>query len=182
MRKIQKALSWLLTLTMLLSMTAGFAFGAFADDTAGDTNTGNATTTPVVTSGTLKDGVIAWNFDEASGRLTVGPAAGITNKVILPDFESADQAPWAPLVSKIKIVKLENGVKVVGAYNFANLIKLESIEFPTTSLEEIHKGAFQNAISLKEVEFPVFLKLIYKFAFNKKKVRRIKAESFILFS
>ena len=59
MRKIQKALSWLLTLTMLLSMTAGFAFGAFAEDAAGDTNAGSdTTTTPVVTSGTLKDGVI----------------------------------------------------------------------------------------------------------------------------
>lgn len=167
MRKIQKALSWLLVLTMLLSLTAGLTVGAFADDTAQDPGNSGSTPAPVVTSGKLDNDTVQWNFDTTTGTLTVGLADGITaNDVEMTDFDSPKDTPWYPLADQVKAVVIQKGIQTLASYSFADFKNLTKITFESNTLWYIHRGAFRNATSLTGVVLPENLRTVYAYAFN----------------
>lgn len=86
---------------------------------------------------TAKDTCV-WAFDEATGTLS------ITGEGAIASYSDASYQPWKDNASKITKVVIGEGVTEIGAYNFAGLTKLTSVELPDT-LKKIGANAFDGA-------------------------------------
>ncbi len=151
---MKKFLSILLSLIMLLSISAGFNLTAYANEY----------------SGTCGDNV-NYNFNKQTGTLT------ISGKGDMVDYDSSFDTPWyigeysnditkvdiqngithigsfAFFECNMKNVVLPDSVKTIGKFAFYECEKLESISIPN-QVSSIGNGAFNHCHNLKKITLP----------------------------
>ena len=104
-------------------------------------------------------GPLNWNYDTGTKTLT------ITGSGDMPDFANADAQPWKDVRNEIEKVKIEAGVKSVGAYAFRNSAALTSVTLPA-GVQTIGEAAFNDCAALTSVTLPEGLTTIGKYAFS----------------
>ena len=104
-------------------------------------------------------GPLNWNYDAGTKTLT------ITGTGAMPDFANADAQPWKDVRNEIEKVKIEAGVKSVGAYAFRNSAVLTSVTLPA-GVQTIGEAAFNDCAALTSVTLPEGLTTIGKYAFS----------------
>ena len=104
-------------------------------------------------------GPLNWNYDAGTKTLT------ITGTGDMPDFANADAQPWKDVRNEIEKVKIEAGVKSVGAYAFRNSAVLTSVTLPA-GVQTIGEAAFNDCAALTSVTLPEGLTTIGKYAFS----------------
>ncbi|WP_314952417.1 leucine-rich repeat protein [Tannerella forsythia] len=104
-------------------------------------------------------GPLNWNYDAGTKTLT------ITGTGTMPDFANADAQPWKDVRNEIEKVKIEAGVKSVGAYAFRNSAVLTSVTLPA-GVQTIGEAAFNDCAALTSVTLPEGLTTIGKYAFS----------------
>ena len=104
-------------------------------------------------------GPLNWNYDAGTKTLT------ITGTGDMPDFANADAQPWKDVRNEIEKVKIEAGVKSVGAYAFRNSAVLTSVTLPA-GVQTIGEAAFNDCVALTSVTLPEGLTTIGKYAFS----------------
>ena len=104
-------------------------------------------------------GPLNWNYDTGTKTLT------ITGTGAMPDFANADAQPWKDVRNEIEKVKIEAGVKSVGAYAFRNSAVLTSVTLPA-GVQTIGEAAFNDCAALTSVTLPEGLTTIGKYAFS----------------
>ena len=103
-------------------------------------------------------GPLNWNYDTGTKTLT------ITGTGAMPDFANADAQPWKDVRNEIEKVKIEAGVKSVGAYAFRNSAVLTSVTLPA-GVQTIGEGAFGGCRKLASITLPSSLKTLGVSAF-----------------
>ena len=116
----------MLSLMMLVTMIPSFSF---ADATGGTGSSAASGTISAATSGNCgaTGSDVKWNFDTATGTLTIsgnGAMADYTKNITSSD---ADQ-PWKAYTNEIKQVCIKNGVTRIGAFAFNGLGTVESYQ------------------------------------------------------
>ena len=104
-------------------------------------------------------GPLNWNYDTGTKTLS------ITGTGDMPDFANADAQPWKDVRNEIEKVKIEAGVKSVGAYAFRNSAVLTSVTLPE-GVQTIGEAAFNDCAALTSVTLPEGLTTIGKYAFS----------------
>ena len=104
-------------------------------------------------------GPLNWNYDAGTKTLS------ITGTGAMPDFANADAQPWKDVRNEIEKVKIEAGVKSVGAYAFRNSTVLTSVTLPA-GVQTIGEAAFNDCAALTSVTLPEGLTTIGKYAFS----------------
>ena len=104
-------------------------------------------------------GPLNWNYDTGTKTLT------ITGTGAMPDFANADAQPWKDVRNEIEKVKIEAGVKSVGAYAFRICTGLTSVTLPA-GVQTIGEAAFNDCAALTSVTLPEGLTTIGKYAFS----------------
>ena len=104
-------------------------------------------------------GPLNWNYDAGTKTLT------ITGTGAMPDFANADAQPWKDVRNEIEKVKIEAGVKSVGAYAFRNNAMLTSVTLPA-GVQTIGEAAFNDCVALTSVTLPEGITTIGKYAFS----------------
>ena len=104
-------------------------------------------------------GPLNWNYDAGTKTLS------ITGTGAMPDFANADAQPWKDVRNEIEKVKIEAGVKSVGAYAFRNSAVLTSVTLPA-GVQTIGEAAFNDCAALTSVTLPEGLTTIGKYAFS----------------
>ena len=104
-------------------------------------------------------GPLNWNYDTGTKTLS------ITGTGAMPDFANADAQPWKDVRNEIEKVKIEAGVKSVGAYAFRNCAVLTSVTLPA-GVQTIGEAAFNDCAALTSVTLPEGLTTIGKYAFS----------------
>lgn len=104
-------------------------------------------------------GPLNWNYDTGTKTLT------ITGTGAMPDFANADAQPWKDVRNEIEKVKIEAGVKSVGAYAFRNSAVLTSVTLPA-GVQTIGEAAFNDCAALTSVTLPEGITTIGKYAFS----------------
>ena len=104
-------------------------------------------------------GPLNWNYDTGTKTLT------ITGTGDMPDFAYADAQPWKDVRNEIEKVKIEAGVKSVGAYAFRNSAALTSVTLPA-GVQTIGEAAFNDCAALTSVTLPEGVQTIGKYAFS----------------
>ena len=104
-------------------------------------------------------GPLNWNYDTGTKTLS------ITGTGDMPDFANADAQPWKDVRNEIEKVKIEAGVKSVGAYAFRNCAVLTSVTLPA-GVQTIGEAAFNDCAALTSVTLPEGLTTIGKYAFS----------------
>ena len=104
-------------------------------------------------------GPLNWNYDTGTKTLT------ITGTGAMPDFANADAQPWKDVRNEIEKVKIEAGVKSVGAYAFRNCAELTSVTLPA-GVQTIGEAAFNDCAALTSVTLPEGITTIGKYAFS----------------
>ena len=128
---MKKALVALSAILLLISLAVGMTVFASAD---------------TVHSGT-SSGCLTWTFNETTGELT------ISGEGDMMDFPSLSLSDWDAYSSKIKTVKIEEGVTSIGDYAFGGYTSLTSVTIPST-VERIGENSFHYCTSLKSVTIP----------------------------
>ena len=126
MKKRKLVLALMLSLMMLVTMIPSFSF---ADATGGTGSSAGSGAKSAATSGTCgaTGSDVKWNFDTATGTLTIsgtGAMADYTKNITSSD---ADQ-PWKAYTNEIKQVCIKNGVTRIGAFAFNGLGTVESYQ------------------------------------------------------
>lgn len=103
---------------------------------------------PYTHSGTTENGQ-TWTVDTdvSIQKLT------ITGSGDLPDYSSANPAPWIIYLSYIEHVEIDEGITRVGNHNFDGLIHLHEVKLPS-SLRTIGDKAFYACEGLMDINFP----------------------------
>ena len=98
---------------------------------------------PVLTPSGVTDDGLSWEIEE--GVLTVCLTGGAQSTEI-PDYASADDAPWAEAAAELNVSKIvvEEGITKVGAYAFKCAESLDEISLPQ-SLEELAEDSVDAA-------------------------------------
>ena len=104
-------------------------------------------------------GPLNWNYDAGTKTLT------ITGTGDMPDFANADAQPWKDVRNEIEKVKIEAGVKSVGAYAFRNCAELTSVTLPA-GVQTIGEAAFNDCKKLTGITLPEGVTTIGKYAFS----------------
>ncbi len=117
---LKKALSFLVTLSLLISQV----FYVVAEDTNG----------------------ILWNYDEASGTLTVSGTGD------MEDFSDSSDAPWYVNKSGITAVIVEDGVTSVGDNAFSSYTALKTVHIGK-DVVSVGNYAFESCRMLSKVTF-----------------------------
>ena len=104
-------------------------------------------------------GPLNWNYDTGTKTLT------ITGTGAMPDFANADAQPWKDVRNEIEKVKIEAGVKSVGAYAFRNSAALTSVTLPA-GVQTIGEAAFHACEKLTSITLPEGLQTIERNAFG----------------
>lgn len=111
------------------------------------------------TSGTFEN--ILWEFDGATGTLTISGTGDMPNSV-----RDYNYAPWydAHLTVHVKHVVIREGVTSIGDYAFIYMDNMETVSIPST-VKRIGVGAFYQCMKLKEVKLPEGLTTLESKAF-----------------
>lgn len=110
------------------------------------------------TSGKCGD-TVNWSFDEKSGLLTVNGTGEMFG------FNTDDAAPpWHEFADKIKTVKIQKGVTMIGQSAFAECKALTAVEIPE-GVVTISSSAFAECSSLVSVVIPASVTTIGDSAF-----------------
>ena len=125
---MKKALSIILSICMIISITAGLDFSAYALSSSGSCGTN-----------------VTYTFDSSTGLLTISGSG------IMYDYSFYDSPFYNQ--SSIKSVVINNGVTSIGNYAFSNCSGLTSIEIPD-SVTSIGEGAFYDCSGLTSIEIP----------------------------
>ena len=98
---------------------------------------------PELTPSGVTDDGLSWEIEE--GVLTVCLTGGAQSTEI-PDYASADDAPWAEAAAELTVSKIvvEEGITKVGAYAFKCAESLDEISLPQ-SLEELAEDSVDAA-------------------------------------
>ena len=104
-------------------------------------------------------GPLNWNYDTGTKTLT------ITGTGDMPDFANADAQPWKDVRNEIEKVKIEAGVKSVGAYAFRNNAMLTSVTLPA-GIQTIGEAAFNDCKKLTGITLPEGVTTMGKYAFS----------------
>lgn len=143
---MKKVLSFLLGITIILTLFTGLTFEASAASV-------------VASGGCGASGYsMSWSLD-SSGVITISG-----NNQRMADFTTRNRPGWYNYRNDIKKLVLENGVINVGAYAFADCGNMESINFGT--IDTIGNNAFENCNSLTRVELPNNCTWIWQAAFK----------------
>ena len=126
MKKRKLVLALMLSLMMLVTMIPSCSF---ADATGGTGSSAGSGTASAATSGNCgaTGSDVKWNFDTATGTLTIsgnGAMADYTKNITSSD---ADQ-PWKAYTNEIKQVCIKNGVTRIGAFAFNGVGTVESYQ------------------------------------------------------
>ncbi len=169
MKTIKRSLSWLLILTMLLSLMAGFAISTEAATTTSETPTetgtfgdrfyANETTRP-------SSKQLRWSYYASTKELIVETDDPDVGGILLPDYASSAETPWAKYRNEIAIVRIGKGIYRTGEYVFADMRNLKVIRFESEELYEIADYSFHNCTSLKSVDLTQSIKVVQLFAFS----------------
>ncbi|MCC8072634.1 MAG: leucine-rich repeat domain-containing protein, partial [Clostridiales bacterium] len=127
---MKKALSIFLSVVMLLSITAGIDFSAYAASY----------------SGTCGDN-LTWSLDTDTGVLTIDGSGDMT------DYSSSKSIPWYSYRTSITDVELLSGITSIGSYAFYNCTSLISIVI-SESVISIGWNAFRSCTSLTSITIP----------------------------
>lgn len=128
---MKKVLSLLLSLAMLLTITSGLNFTAYAD----------------VQTGKCGDNV-TYSFDTETGVLTINGEGDMENY----NYNNYKNNPFYKK-SNIKTVIIKNGVTSIGSYAFEDCTSLTSVTIPN-SVTSIGDWAFDGCTSLTSVTIP----------------------------
>ena len=112
----------------------------------------------IMMTASAEDTDITWNLDD-NGVLTISgsTAMAITNNEAI--------VPWHTSRNLIKEVIIQDGVKSIGRYAFANCKNLTKVSIPS-SVTEIGQAAFANDILLTSITIPSTVKTIESRAFS----------------
>ena len=138
---MKKIVSLMLSLSMLLSVMAGFDYSASA----------------ATYNGSCGDN-LTWVIDTATVTLTIS-GTGEMN-----DFTSAQSDAWKFKNHEIANIIIENGVTSIGDYAFNGCTYLKSVQIPS-SVKAIGDYAFYNCSRLSTFEIPEGVEIIGKMAF-----------------
>ena len=100
---------------------------------------------------------IVWNISD-DGILEISGIGDMENY-------NENHAPWYSEKDRIKEVIINNGIKSIGDYAFADCEYIASVKFPET-LSKIGTGAFENCSSLDNINFPSKLNEIGDYSFR----------------
>ncbi|MCC8072753.1 MAG: leucine-rich repeat protein, partial [Clostridiales bacterium] len=139
---MKKFISLFLSIAMLLSITAGIDFSAYAD----------------TYSGTCGDNLI-WSLDTDTGVLTISGSGDMKN------YSSSSSAPWYNYSDSITDVELLSGITSIGEDAFSHCKSLASVIIPN-SVINIGKFAFWYCTSLTSVTIPDSVTSIGSYAFH----------------
>ena len=139
---MKKVLSLLLSLAMLLTITSGLNFTAYAD----------------VQTGKCGDNV-TYSLDTSTGVLTISGKGNMTNYTSSSKKSQFNQNP------NIKSVDIKNGVTSIGSYAFEDCTSLTSVTIPN-SVTSIGYSAFLGCTSLTSVTIPDSVTSIEDHAFG----------------
>ena len=137
---MKKTLSIVLSICMLLSLTSGLDFSAYALSSSG--NCGNS---------------VKYTFNSSTGKLTIS-GSGDMNNYILTTSPFSEQAD-------IKSVVINSGVTSIGSYMFYECSSLTSITIPN-SVTSIGNDAFSYCSSLKSLSIPKSVTSIGTYVLN----------------
>lgn len=84
---------------------------------------------------------------------------------LIPDYSASNPAPWKEKASLITTVSLAEGQTRIGAYAFAGLTKLKTVN-SVSAVTEIGDYAFQNCSALKELWLTTAISSVGKNAFS----------------
>lgn len=107
----------------------------------------------------IGDSGVFWEFDGATGKLTVSGTGAI------PDQKDPNNLPWKSVHEAIKEVVVSEGVTGVGKNAFAWCLSLTKVTLPKT-LTSIGDYAFNNCQKLGEITIPDRVETIGIQAFN----------------
>ncbi len=137
---MKKVISMLLSVVMLLTVTAGLDLTAYAE----------------TYSGTCGEN-ITWTLDTSTGVLTLDGSGDMTDYFAevscIDNFDV--MAPWYAngCLDYVKTVNISDGITSIGDGAFWNCTNLTSITIPD-SVTEIGKGAFYCCVSLSSITIP----------------------------
>ena len=139
---MKKVLSLLLSLAMLLTITSGLNFTAYAD----------------VQTGKCGDNV-TYSLDTSTGVLTINGEGDMENY----NYNNYEKNPFYKK-SNIKTVIIKNGVTSIGDYTFRDCRSLTNVTIPN-SVASIGDSAFYSCTSLTNVTIPNSVTSIGDWAF-----------------
>ena len=94
---------------------------------------------------------IYWSFDDVDTlALYFDMDCGDTE---MPDFQNNLEQPWIEYASRIRRLRISEGVTYLGNENFSCLENLEIIDFPS-SIKRMGSGVFANCDNLEDVILP----------------------------
>lgn len=131
---MKKTLSILLSLVMLLSVTAGINFSAFA----------------LSENGSCGENV-SYQFIQSEGRVIIKGTGAMA------DYNYGSGGVESPFAGNnaIRVVEVQNGVTKIGEGAFMGCPNLEKLNFSyATSLDTIKDSAFKNCTALKKIVWP----------------------------
>lgn len=108
-------------------------------------------------------GDLLWNFEEASGTLTISGKGTM--------FWSGS-APWDSWKAQITRVVVEEGCKAIAVSAFSNCPNLTSVTLPD-SLRYLNDWAFAKCKNLKQIQLPEGLLEIKQYAFRESGIQQI---------
>ena len=98
---------------------------------------------------------VKWNFDSATGTLT------ISGKGKMADYGNLNNIPWKDYKNDINKIVIEEGVESIGAQAFSGCSELATVNFAENSqLETIGEEAFYSCKKLKAITIPASVKTI----------------------
>ena len=106
------------------------------------------------------DGMIRWALS-SDGTLTISSLWGGE----MPDYASAESAPWAGRCDEIRQVVIKDSIYSIGSYAFAGCKNLTAITV-ADSVKSIGRYAFSGCISLAEINVPEGITAIYEGTFS----------------
>ena len=143
---MKKVISLFLSIMMLLSITAGIDFSAYANTYSGSCGTN-----------------VKYTFDDSTGILEISGTGKMNN------YTSSNKPPYfsnsVVIINEIKKVIINNGVTSIGNCAFYERTKLTSITIPD-SVTSIGSSAFNGCTGLTSITIPDSVTSIGSSAFN----------------
>lgn len=143
---MKKILSVIISISILLASLCGLSFEAFAD---------------IIASGSCgaSGNTMSWSLD-SQGKLTISA----NNQRMADYYVGSNNAPWYQYKDSITELVVENGVINLGAYAFANLQNLKTVDFG--NIDTIGNNTFEGCTSLEYAILPDNCTWIWANAFN----------------
>lgn len=115
---------------------------------------------------TSEGGILLWNFDVATGTLTIS-GRGVMF------FGGLGGIPWKDWQNQITRVVIEEGCYTIEKRAFSGCQNITSVTLPGT-VRTINESAFNGCKELKEIQLPETLNSIYPYAFAGSGIRQIE--------